>query len=178
MTQGLNPHLLCLLYWQVDSLSLGHLGNHLCVYINTYILWQEYTEELYKKELHDSDNHNGVITHLEPDILECKVKWALGSSTTNKASGDDGIPVELFQILKGDAVRCCTQHMEKQTVSKLGKAYVKAVYCQPAYLTFMQSTLCKMPDCIKNNLESRLQGENSVISDMQMIPPLWKKTKN
>ena len=62
--------------------------------------WQEYTEELYKKDLHDQDNHDGVITHLEPDILECEVKWALGSITTNKASGGDGIPVELFQILK------------------------------------------------------------------------------
>ena len=59
--------------------------------------WQEYTEELYKKDLHDPDNHNGVITHLEPDILECKVKWALGSITMNKASGSDGIPVELFK---------------------------------------------------------------------------------
>ena len=67
--------------------------------------WQEYTEELYKKELHDPDNPDGVITHLEPDILECKVKWALGSITTNKASGGDEIPVGLFQILKNDAVK-------------------------------------------------------------------------
>ena len=74
--------------------------------------WQEcwsglpkYTEEVYKKDLHDPDNHSGVITHLEPDILECKVKWALGSITTNKASGGDGIPVELYQILKDDAVK-------------------------------------------------------------------------
>ena len=67
--------------------------------------WQEYTEELYKKDLHDQDNHDGVITHLEPDILECKVEWALESITTNKASGGDGIPVELFQILKDDAVK-------------------------------------------------------------------------
>ena len=67
--------------------------------------WQEYTEELYKKDLHDSDNHNDVITHLEPDILECEVKWALGSITMNKASGGDGIPVELSQNLKGDAVK-------------------------------------------------------------------------
>ena len=67
--------------------------------------WQEYTEELYTKDLHDPDNHNGVITQLEPDILECKVKWALGSITTNKASGGNGIPVELFQILKDDAVK-------------------------------------------------------------------------
>ena len=67
--------------------------------------WQEYTEELYKKDLHDPDNHDGVITHLEPDTLECKVKWALGSMTTNKASGGDGMPVELFQIIKDDAVK-------------------------------------------------------------------------
>ena len=67
--------------------------------------WQENTEELYKKDLHDPDNHNGVITHLEPDSLECKVKWALESITTNKASGGDGIPVELFQILKNDAMK-------------------------------------------------------------------------
>ena len=67
--------------------------------------WQEYTEELYKKELHYPDNHDGVITHLESDILECEVKWALGSITTNKASEGDGIPVELFQILKDDAMK-------------------------------------------------------------------------
>ena len=67
--------------------------------------WQEYTEELYKKDLHDPDNHDGVITHLEPDILECEVMWAFGSITTNKASGGDEIPVELFQILKDDAVK-------------------------------------------------------------------------
>ena len=66
--------------------------------------WQEYMEELYKKDLHDPDNHDGVITHLEPDILECEIKWALGSITMNKASGGDGIPVELFQILKDDAM--------------------------------------------------------------------------
>ena len=67
--------------------------------------WQEYTEELYKKDLHDPDKHDGVITHQEPDILECEVKWTLGSITTNKASGGDGIIVELFQILKDDAVK-------------------------------------------------------------------------
>ena len=66
--------------------------------------WQEYTE-LYEKDLHDPDNHNGMIAHLEPDILECEVKWTLGSITKNKASGGDGIPVELFQILKDDAVK-------------------------------------------------------------------------
>ena len=67
--------------------------------------WQEYTEKLYKKDFHDQDNHDGVITHLEPDILDCEVKWALGSLTTNKARGGDRIPVELFQILKDDAVK-------------------------------------------------------------------------
>ena len=77
--------------------------------------WQEYIE-VYKKGLHNPDNHDGVITHLEPDILECEVKWALGSITTNKASGGDGIPVELFQILKDDAWKCWTQY-----VSKFGK---------------------------------------------------------
>ena len=75
--------------------------------------WQEYTEELYKKDLHDPDNHDGVITHLEPDILECEVKWVLGSITTNKASGGDGIPVELFQILKDDAVKVLIQYVRK-----------------------------------------------------------------
>ena len=80
--------------------------------------WQEYTEELYTKGLHDPDNHDGVITHLEPDILQCEVKWALGSNTTNKASGGDGFPVELFQILKDDAVKVlpsiCQQNWKTQ----------------------------------------------------------------
>ena len=67
--------------------------------------WQDYTEELYKKDLNDSDNHDGVVTHLEPDILECEVKWALGNINVNKASGGDGIPVKIFQILKDDAVK-------------------------------------------------------------------------
>ena len=75
--------------------------------------WQDYTEELYKKDLHDPDNHRGVITHLEPDILECEVKRALESITTNKASGGDGIPVELLHILKDDALKVCTQYASK-----------------------------------------------------------------
>ena len=79
--------------------------------------WQEYTEELYKKDLHDPDNHDDVITHPEPDILECKVKWALGSITMNKASGGDGIPVELFQILKDDAVNML--HSIRQQIWKI-----------------------------------------------------------
>ena len=78
---------------------------------------QQHTEELYKKDLHDPDNHDGVITHLEPDILECEVKWALESITMNKAGGGDGIPVELFQILKDDAVK--VQHSICQQFGKL-----------------------------------------------------------
>ena len=73
--------------------------------------WQEYTEQLYKKDFHDPDNHDGVITHLEPDILECEVKWALGSIGTNKTSGGDGIPAKLFQILKDDAVKSVALNM-------------------------------------------------------------------
>ena len=87
--------------------------------------WQKHTEELYKKDLHNSDNYDGVITHLEPDILECEVKWALGSITTNKASGGDGIPVELFQILKDDAVKVlhsiCQQIWKNQHGHRTGK---------------------------------------------------------
>ena len=75
--------------------------------------WQDYTEELHKNDLHDPDNHDGVITHLEPDILECEVKWALESITMNKASGGDGIAVELFQILKDDAVQVLAQYASK-----------------------------------------------------------------
>ena len=75
--------------------------------------WQEYMEELYKRDLHKTGNHDDVITHLEPDILECEVKWALESITMNKASGVDGIPVELFQILTNDACKCCTQYASK-----------------------------------------------------------------
>ena len=79
--------------------------------------WQEYTEELYKKDLHDPDNHDGVTIHLEPDILECEVKWALGSITTNKASGGDRIPVELFQILKDDAALHMPANLENSAVA-------------------------------------------------------------
>ena len=78
--------------------------------------WQNYTEELFQKDIHDPDNHDDVITHLEPDILECEVKWALGSITKNKASVGDGIPVELFQILKDDAVK--VQHSTVQQIWK------------------------------------------------------------
>jgi len=87
--------------------------------------WQQHTEELYKKDLHDPDNHNGVITHLEPDILECEVKWALESITTNKVSGGDGIPVELFQILKDNVVKVlhliCQQIWNSAVATELEK---------------------------------------------------------
>ena len=83
--------------------------------------WQDYSEELYKKDLHDPDNHNGVITHLEPDILECEVKWALGSITMNKAGGGDGIPVEPFQILKDDALK--VMHSICQQFGKLSSGH-------------------------------------------------------
>ena len=87
--------------------------------------WQEYTEELYKKDLHNTDNHDGVITHLEPDILECEVKWALGSITMNKASGGDGIPVELFPVLKDDAMKVlhsiCQQFGKLSSGPRTGK---------------------------------------------------------
>ena len=88
--------------------------------------WQEYTEELYKKDLHDPDNHNGVIAHLEPDILDCEVKWALGNITKNKASGGDGIPVELFQILKDDAVKVL--HSICQQIWKLSQDWKRSVF--------------------------------------------------
>ena len=83
--------------------------------------WQEYTEELYKKELNDPDDHDSVFTHLEPDFLECEVKWALGSIIMNKASGGGGLPAELFQILKDDALKCCTHYASK--FGKLSNGY-------------------------------------------------------
>ena len=83
--------------------------------------WQEYTEELHKKDLHDQDNHDGVITHLEPEILECEVKWALGSITMNKASGGDRIPVELFQILEDDVMKVL--HIECSKFGKLNSGH-------------------------------------------------------
>ena len=94
--------------------------------------WQEYTEELYKKDLHDPDNHDGVVTHLESDILECEVKWALGSIAMNKISGGDGIPVELFQILKDDAVKVlhsiCQQVWKTAVATGLEKI---SFHCNP-----------------------------------------------
>ena len=95
---------LCTVYANMGSI-MDRNGTDLTEAEDIKKRWQEYMEELYKKDLHDPDNHDDVITNLEPDILECEVKWALESITTNKASGGDGIPVELFQILKDDAVK-------------------------------------------------------------------------
>ena len=121
--------------------------------------WQENTE-LYKKDLHDPDNHNGVITHLEPDILECEVKWALESITTNKASGSDGIPVELFQILKDDAVKVLpstcqqiwkTQHWPQDwknlvfiPISKKGNADECSNYCTIVLISHSSKEMFKI----------------------------------
>ena len=129
--------------------------------------WQEYTEELYKKDLQDQDNHDGVITHLEPDILEWEVKWALGSNTTNKASGGDGIPVELFQILKDDAVKVlysiCQQIWKNQQwaqdwkrsvcipIPKKGNAKECSNYCTIALISHASKVMLKI-------LQARLQN--------------------
>ena len=122
--------------------------------------WQQYTEELYKKDLHDPDNHYGVITHLEPDILECEVKWALGNMATNKAGGGDGIPVELFQILKDDAVKVlhsiCLQIWKTQQwpqdwkrsvfipVPKKGNAKEFSNYCTVALISHASKVMLKI----------------------------------
>ena len=127
--------------------------------------WQEY-RELYKKDLHDPDNHDGVITHLEPDILECEVKWALESITTNKASGSDGIPVELFQILKDDAVKVmrsiCQQNCKTQQwpqewkrsvfipILKKGNSKEHSHYCTIALISHASKVMLKV-------LQARIQ---------------------
>ena len=139
--------------------------------------WQEYTEELYRKYLHDQDNHDGVIMHLEPDILECEVKWALESITTNKASGGDGIPVELFQILKDDAVKVlhsiCQQIWKTQLwpqdwkrsvfipVPKKGNAKECSNYCKIALISQASKVMLKI-------LQARLQQYvNRELADVQ-----------
>ena len=139
--------------------------------------WREYIEELYKKDLHDPDNHDGVITHLEPDILECEVKWALGSITTKKASGGDGIPVELFQIPKDDAVKVlhslCQQIWKNQRwpqdwkrsvfipILKKGKAKQCSNYRAIALISHASKVILKI-------LQARLQQYvNHEIPDIQ-----------
>ena len=128
--------------------------------------WQEYTEELYKKDLHDPDDHDGMITHLEPDIPECKVKWALGSITMNKASGGDRIPAELFQVLKDDAIKAlhsiCQQIWKTQQwlqdwkrtvlipIPKKGNAKECSNYCTIALISQGSKVMLKI-------LQARLQ---------------------
>ena len=139
--------------------------------------WQQYTEELYKKALHNPDNHNGVITHLEPDILECEVKWALGNITMNKASVGDGIPVQLFQILKDDAVKVlhsiCQQIWKTQQwpqdwkrsvfipIPKKGNAKECSNYCTIALISHTSKVMLKI-------LQARLQQHvNCELPDVQ-----------
>ena len=139
--------------------------------------WQEYTEELYKKDLHEPDNHDGVITHLEPDILECEVKWALESIATNKASGGDGIPVELFQILKDDAMKVlhsvchqiwethqCPQDSKRSVfipIPKKGNAKECSNYHTIAFISHARKVMIKI-------LQARLQKYmNCVLPDVQ-----------
>ena len=139
--------------------------------------WQEYTEELYKKDLHDRDNHDGVITHLEPDILECEVKWAIGSISMNKASGGDGILVELFQILKDDAVKVlysiCQQIWKTQQwpqdwkrsvfipIPKKGNAKKCSNYCTIAFISHTTKIMLRI-------LQARLQEYvNHELPDVQ-----------
>ena len=151
--------------------------------------WQEYTE-LYKKDLHNPDNHNVVITDLEPDILECEVKWALGSIIMNKVSGGDGIAAELFQILIDDAVKVLrsicqqiwktqqwSQHWKRSVfipIPKKGNVKECSNYCTIALISHTSKV---MPGWLKHELESRLPGEISITSDMQMTLPLWQKVK-
>ena len=139
--------------------------------------WQEYTEELYKKDLHDPDNHNDVITHQEPDTLECEVKWALGIITMNKVSGGDGIPVELFQILKDDAIEVlrslCQQFWKIQQwaqdwirsvfipIPKKGNAKECSNYCTIALISHISKVMLKI-------LQARLQQyTNHELPDVQ-----------
>ena len=139
--------------------------------------WQEYTEELYKKDLHDPDNHDGVITHLEPDILECEVRWALESITSNKTGGGDGIPVELFQILKHGALKVlysiCQQIWETQQwpqdwkksvfipISKKGNPKECSNYCTIARISHTSKVMLKI-------LQARLQQYmNHELPDVQ-----------
>ena len=158
--------------------------------------WQEYTEELYKKDLHDPYNYDGVITHLEPDILECEVKWALESITMNKASGGDGIPVELFQILKDDAVKVlhpiCQQIWKTQQwpqdwkmsvfiqIPKKGSAKDCSDYCTVVLISFtskvnlkiLQAMLQQYMNCELPDVQARFRkgrGTRDQIANIHWI---------
>ena len=157
--------------------------------------WQEYIEELCKKYLHDPDNHDGVNTHLEPDvqwIMEkarefqkniyfCFIDYTkdfdcMDHNNLWKILQEMGIPDHLICLLRNLYAGQETT-IRTRTWSKLWKEYVKAVYCHAAYLTYMQSTSCKMPGWMKHMLESRLLGEISITADRQMTPLLWQKVK-
>ena len=140
--------------------------------------WQEYTEELYNNDLHDPDNHDGVTTHLEPDILECEVKWTLGSITTKKGNGGDGIPIELFQILKVDAVKelhsICQQIWKTQQWPQDWR--------RSAFIPIPKKSNAK--ECSNYHTIALISHDSKVMfkiilitSDMQMIPLLWQKAK-
>ena len=147
--------------------------------------WQEYTEEQYKKDLQDQDNHDGMITDLKPDILECEVKWALESITTNKASGGDGIPVELFQILKDDAVKVlhsiCQQIWKTQQwpqdwkrsvfipIPKKGNAKECSNYCTIAIISSTSKVMLKI-------LQARLQQD--VICEIPDVQAGFRRQRN
>ena len=155
--------------------------------------WQGYTEELYKKDLHDPDDHKGVITHLEPDILECEVRWALGNITMTKASGRDGIPVELFQILKDDAVKVlhsvCQQIWKTQQwpqdwkrsvfipVAKKGNAKECSHYCiialishaSKVMLKILQARLQQYMNCEVPDVQAGFRKQRSQISNCQHL---------
>ena len=139
--------------------------------------WQQYTEELYKKDFHDTDNHNGVSTHVEPDILECEVRWALESISTNKTNGGDGIPVELFQILKDDTVQVlrpicqqiwktqqCPQDWKRSVfipIPRKGNAKECSSYCTIALISHASKVMLKI-------LQARLQQfVNCELPDVQ-----------
>ena len=146
--------------------------------------WQDYTEELYKKDLHDPDNHDGVISHLESDILECKVKWALGSITMNIANGGDGIPVELFQVLKDDAVKVlhsiCQQIWKTQQwpqvwnrsafipIPKKGNVKECSNYCTIAHISHASKVMLKI-------FQARLQ--QYVNRELPDVQPGFRKGK-
>ena len=143
--------------------------------------WQKYTGELYKKDLHEPNNHDGVITHLEPDILECEVKWALESITTNKASGADGNPVELFQILKDDAMKgplSMPANLENSAVAtglersvfipipKKGNVKERSNYCTTALISHASKVMLKI-------LQARLQQYMN--SELPDVPAVFRK---
>ena len=163
--------------------------------------WQEYTEELYKNDLHNPDNHDGVVTHLEQDILECEVKWALGSITTNEPNGDDGTPVELFQILKDDTVKVlhsiCQQIWKIQQrlqnwkrsvfipIPKIGNAKECSNYCTIALISqaskvvlkILQARLQQSMNCELPYIQAGFRKGRETRDQIASIPSIIKKAR-